>query len=50
MLHQNNPDDIYYLNANGMLYMADQEPYDSDNYCIENVLTPNGSTIVSGSQ
>lgn len=49
MLNQNNPDDIYYLNSNdGMLYMSEQTPLTADDYCIENVLSPNGSTIVSG--
>lgn len=34
-LEKSNPDDMYYLNSNdGMLYMSDQEPYDSDNYCV----------------
>lgn len=33
MLNQNDPDDMYYLNMNGFLYMTDQEPLDSDDYC-----------------
>lgn len=45
-LDQNNPDDVHYLHTNGMLYMVDQEPYSQETYCMENALTPNGSTIV----
>lgn len=47
MLNQNIPDDRYYLSVNGMLYLDEQEPLSPEKYCIENVLTPNGSTIVS---
>lgn len=46
-LNKYDPDDLHYLHKNGMLYVIDQEPYDPDNYCIENILTPNGSTEVS---
>lgn len=45
-LDPNNPDDVNYLHIDGLLYMADQQPYSPESYCIENALSPNGSTIV----
>lgn len=48
MLNESNPDDVNYLSSNdGMLYMREQEPLDSDDYCIENVLMQNSTTVVS---
>lgn len=46
-LNSNDLDDINYLHTNGKLYMIDKEPLDLEKYCVENVLTPNGSTAVS---
>lgn len=45
-LSKHDPDDLHFLHTDGMLYVIDQEPYDSDNYCVENILTPTGSTEV----
>lgn len=46
-MNSNDPDDINYLHTNGKLYMIDKEPLDLEKYCVENILTPNGSTAVS---
>lgn len=34
-LNKYDPGDIHYLNADGLLHVIDQDPYDSDNYCVK---------------
>lgn len=46
-LKATDPDDTHYLNKDGKLYVIDKEPFDQDNYCIENISTANSSTQVS---
>lgn len=45
-LNPDDPDDLHYLHKNGMLYVAGKDPYDTESYCIENVINPQDSTEV----
>ncbi|XP_031617372.1 G-protein coupled receptor Mth2 isoform X2 [Contarinia nasturtii] len=43
VLNPNDEEDLHYLHKDGRLYLVDKEPYDQNQYCIENVVTPNGT-------
>lgn len=49
-LQPNDPDDLHYLHKDGMMYVINKEPYDSEKYCIENVLSPSGLIEVKQSK
>lgn len=41
-LQPNDPEDLHYLHKDGMMYVMNHEPYNTEKYCIENVMSPSG--------